>query len=62
MAYLCSLLLPVPELVLDTFLHWMGEEPAPFAYMIERREVYANKGTDEKPSFVSLESLGDKVE
>ena len=50
------------ELVLDTFLHWMGEEPAPFAYMIERREVYANKGTDEKPSFVSLESLGDKVE
>ena len=50
-----------PELVLDTFLHWMGEKPA-FAYMIERREVYANKGTDEKPSFVSLESLGDKVE
>ena len=51
-----------PELVLDTFLHWMGEKPVPFAYMIERREVYANKGTDEKPSFVSLESLGDKVE
>ena len=51
-----------PELVLDTFLKWLGEEPKAFAYMIERREVYANKGNEESPRFVSLEALGDKVE
>ena len=28
-----------PELVMDTFLHFLGEEAQPFAYMIERREV-----------------------
>lgn len=51
-----------PELVMDTFLNWLGEEPAPYAYMIERREVYANKGTEEKRRLVSLEALGEKVE
>ena len=51
-----------PELVLDTFLHWLGEEPAPFAYMIERREVYADKGSEEESDFVPLEALGDEVE
>lgn len=51
-----------PELVMDTFLRWMGEEPLPFAYMIERREVYADIGTDETPQFVPLEALGEKVE
>lgn len=24
-----------PELVMDTFLRWMDEEPLPFAYMID---------------------------
>ena len=51
-----------PELVMDTFLQWMGEEPLPFAYMIERREVYANKGTEEDRRLVTLEALGDEVE
>ena len=51
-----------PELVMDTFLKWMGEEPAPFAYMIERREVYADKGTEGTHSFIPLEALGEKVE
>lgn len=51
-----------PELVLDTFLRWMGQEPEPFAYMLERREVYAAAGTDQMPQFVPLEDLGEKVE
>ena len=51
-----------PELVMDTFLQWMGEEPLPFAYMIERREIYANKGDEEHLKLVSMEALGEKVE
>ena len=51
-----------PELVMDTFLRWMGEEPLPFAYMIERREIYANKGDEEHLKLVSMEALGEEVE
>ena len=51
-----------PELVMDTFLRWMDEEPLPFAYMIERREIYANKGDEEHLKLVSMESLGEEVE
>ena len=51
-----------PELVMDTFLRWMGDEPLPFAYMIERREIYANKGDEEHLKLVSMEALGEKVE
>ena len=51
-----------PELVMDTFLRWMDEAPLPFAYMIERREIYANKGDEEHLKLVSMESLGEEVE
>ena len=51
-----------PELVMDTFLKWMGEEPLPYAYMTERREVYAAAGDEKNPRFVPLEALGEKVE
>jgi len=47
---------------MDTFLRWMDEEPLPFAYMIERREIYANKGDEEHLKLVSMESLGEEVE
>ena len=40
----------------------MGEEPLPFAYMIERREIYANKGDEKHLKLVSMEALGEKVE
>ena len=33
-----------PELVMDTFLHWLGAEPKPFCYMVQRLEVYADQG------------------
>ena len=51
-----------PELVMDTFLRWMKEEPFPFAYMIERREIYANKGDEEHRKLISMEALGEEVE
>ena len=51
-----------PELVTDTFFKWLGEELSPFAYAVERLEVYANTGTEEKPVFVPLEALGEEVE
>lgn len=51
-----------PELVTDTFFAWLGAELPPYAYQVERLEVYANEGTDEAPSFVTLEALGERVE
>ena len=51
-----------PELVMDTFCRWMGEEPKSFAYMIRRLEVYAQEETAGEIAFVSLEALGENVE
>lgn len=50
-----------PELVMDTFMKWMGEELQEFAYLIERREVYADAGENNSPRFVPLEDLGEEV-
>jgi radical SAM-linked protein len=51
-----------PEAVTDAFLTWLGEEILPFAYMIERLEVYAEVGNGEDHKFVTLEALGEEVE
>lgn len=51
-----------PELVMDTFLRWIGIEPEPFCYMVERLEVYADQGTEEAHSFIPLEALGEEIE
>lgn len=51
-----------PELVMDTFLQWMGEELVPFSYQVQRCEVYADKGTEGSHVFVSLQDLGEEVE
>ena len=66
-AFSCSSLPRVPttpnrNLSWTLFLRWMGEEPLPFAYMIERREIYANKGNEEHLKLVSMEALGEEVE
>ena len=45
---------PKPEPVTDTFFQWMGEELSPFAYAVERLEVYTNTGTEEKPKYIPL--------
>ena len=51
-----------PELVMDTFLAWLGEEVKPYAYRIERLEVYADLDPEGAHRFVSLEDLGEEVE
>ncbi len=50
-----------PELLMDTFIRYLGEEPAPFAYLICRKELYAKQGTDAKPVWIPLEDLGQDV-
>lgn len=45
-----------PDLVMETFLKYVGEEEMKLHY--HRREVYAKNPKSENPRFVSLESLG----
>ena len=45
-----------PDLVMETFLKYIGEEEVKLHY--HRREVYAKNPKSENPRFVSLESLG----
>lgn len=51
-----------PESVMEAFAAYAGMELEPFSYMIHRKEVYANVGTEEKPKFVPLEDLGEDIE
>lgn len=51
-----------PELVLDSFVTWLGKEVQEFAYLVERLEVYADQDPDGKHVFVTLEDLGEEVE
>ena len=51
-----------PETVMEAFVKWLGEDYPDFACMVERLEVYADKGTEESHQFVTLEALGEKVE
>lgn len=51
-----------PEMVTDTFFAWLGKELLPFAYMVQRLEVYGDVGEENAPDFVSLEAMGEEVE
>lgn len=50
-----------PELVLEAFYRYMGQEMDPFALLIHRLEVYADKGTEAERKLVSLEELGNEI-
>ena len=50
-----------PELVMDTYLQTAGYELHPFAYEINRCELYADKGTQGKRRLVPLGDLGREV-
>ena len=50
-----------PELVLEAFSGFLGQELAPFALMIHRLETYADVGTEER-RLVPLEDLGKEIE
>lgn len=51
-----------PELVMEALYASMGWELAPFAFQVEREEVYADLGADGVHRFVSLEDLGEDIE
>ena len=50
-----------PELVMEAFAKFLGIELEPFALMIHREEVYADRSEEEIPQLVSLEALGDVI-
>lgn len=51
-----------PDLVMEAFYRYMGEEIRPFAWKIHRQEIYADVGTEENRKLVTLESLGKIIE
>lgn len=51
-----------PDAVLRAYAESRGETLGEFALMVTRLEVYANKGSEEKHDFVTLESFGEDIE
>ena len=51
-----------PDAVLRAYAESRGEALSEFALMVTRLEVYANKGTEEKHEFVTLDSFGEDIE
>ena len=51
-----------PELVMDAFAAFLGEELPADAYQVQREEVYADIGEDGNRVLKSLEDLGEEVE
>lgn len=56
-----------PELVLEAFAKFIGEEYNPFAYQIHRVELYAKKDNTEEQvdilsNLISLEDMGEEIE
>lgn len=50
-----------PGLVMDAYLKQRGMETDPFAYEINRCEIYADIGTDKEKRLVSLYDLGKEL-
>lgn len=50
-----------PDLVMEAFAKYLGQELEPFALMIHREEVYADLGNEEQRRLVSLEDLGTVI-
>ncbi len=50
-----------PELVMDTLFAMSGVEPPPFAYEINRCELYADTGDGERRSLTPLGALGREI-
>lgn len=51
-----------PGLVMEAFAGYLGLDKDALSFEHHRLEVYANVGTEENKQFVSLESLGKKIE
>ncbi len=51
-----------PGLVMEAFTRYLGEDFSSLTFSHHRLEVYADVGFEENREFVSLESLGTKIE
>ena len=56
-----------PELLLDAYYEALGKERSPFAFMVQREEVYADQASEQEReqgihSFIPLGSLGQDIE
>lgn len=56
-----------PELLLDAYYEALGKERSPFAFMIQREEVYADQASEHEReqgihSFIPLGALGQDIE
>ena len=47
---------------MEAFTSYLGLDKDDVSFLHHRLEVYANTGTEEEKHFVSLESLGKKIE
>ncbi len=50
-----------PELVMETYYHYIGQVMPKFAFQVTRLEVYANMGNNEERKLVPLESFGKDI-
>ena len=51
-----------PEQVIGAYYEAMGQEYPPFAFQIQREEVYGDQGGENGHRFVSLEEYGETIE
>lgn len=51
-----------PELVMEAFFTFLGQEFDNFRFTIHRAEVYADKGIEKCRNLISLEDLGEEIE
>lgn len=51
-----------PELVLDAYYGHLGQERPPFAFQVQREEVYAKAPENASVPFLTLEELGESIE
>lgn len=51
-----------PELVLEAFAAYAGVELKPFALLIHRDEIYADRTSETERKLVPLEALGEEIE
>ena len=51
-----------PELVMEAFFAFCGQEFQPLSLLIHRMEVYGDLGEEGERKLVSLEDLGEEIE
>lgn len=50
-----------PELLLSAFADWAGISFPPYAFLVHRKELYADQGTEDQRLLIPLEELGEDI-